>query len=81
VQRIREFVAGYVATRIAEGAFREMDPVLAARAFLGMVFDHLNVRLVLRQQEAYPHPLHEVVESFVQIFLGGMRRAPGGAAP
>lgn len=81
VRRIREFLAGYVATRIAEGAFRDTDPVLAARAFLGMVFDHLNVRLVFRQQEAYPQPREEVVETFVEIFLGGMRRVPDGGAP
>jgi AcrR family transcriptional regulator len=81
VRRIREFVGGYIATRIAEGAFRDTDPVLAARAFLGMVFDHLNVRLVFRQQEAYPQPLDEVVGTFVGIFLGGMRRAPDGVAP
>jgi AcrR family transcriptional regulator len=80
VRAIREFLAGYVATRIAEGAFRDADPVLAARAFLGMVFDHLNVRLVLRQDEAYPQPADEVVETFVAIFLGGVRRPPDGAA-
>jgi AcrR family transcriptional regulator len=78
VKRLREFVTEYVARRIADGDFAAVDPVLASRAFLGMVFDHLNVRLVLGQSEAYPQPLDEVAETFVSIFLAGMqaRRGP-----
>jgi AcrR family transcriptional regulator len=73
VKRLRDFVSDYVARRIADGDFVAIDPVLASRAFLGMVFDHLNVRLVLGQSEAYPQPMEEVAETFVSIFLGGMR--------
>ena len=74
VRRLREFVADYVALRVEEGAFRPVDPVLAARAFLGMIFDHLNVRLVFRQTEIYPQPLDEVADTFTSIFLGGVRQ-------
>jgi AcrR family transcriptional regulator len=77
VKRLREFVTDYVARRIADGDFVATDPVIASRAFLGMVFDHLNVRLVLGQTEAYPQPLDEVAETFVSIFLGGVRTRPG----
>jgi AcrR family transcriptional regulator len=35
-----EYLAGYIRTRIQEGAFREVDPLLAARAFIGMVVHH-----------------------------------------
>ena len=35
-----------------EGAFRALDPQLAARAFLGMVFDYLTARVVFGQQAA-----------------------------
>jgi len=73
VKRLREFVADYVARRIDEGDFLRLDPVLAARAFLGMVYDHLNVRLVLGRTETYPQPTEEVIETFVTIFLRGMR--------
>jgi AcrR family transcriptional regulator len=71
VRTLREFLAGYIERRIAEGAFRRADPVLAARAFLGMVFDHLSVRSVFQRDE-FAHPIDEVVETFVSIFLGGM---------
>jgi TetR/AcrR family transcriptional regulator len=80
VKRLREFVTEYITQRVADGSFVAADPVIASRAFLGMVFDHLNVRLVLGQTEAYPQTLDEVAETFVAIFLGGMRVRPGEEA-
>jgi AcrR family transcriptional regulator len=77
VRRIREFLSGYVARRIEAGAFRAVDPVIAARAFLGMVSDYLHVRFVFQQQAAYPQPIEEVVETFVSLFLTGIRAASG----
>jgi AcrR family transcriptional regulator len=77
VLRIREFLSGYLARRMREGAFRALDPVITARAFLGMVSDYMNVRVVFRQQAAYPLPSGEVVETFVSIFLAGIQ-APSG---
>ena len=35
-----DYLAGYIQTRIDEGAFRPIDPLLAARAFIGMVVHH-----------------------------------------
>jgi AcrR family transcriptional regulator len=73
VRPLREFVTGYLERRMREGGLRRVDPVLAARAFLGMVFDHLVVRHVLGQAQVYPHPVGEVVDAFVEIFLSGLR--------
>ena len=77
VRRLREFLTAYVTTRIDEGAFRPVDPVLAARAFLGMVFDHLNVQIVFGQGSVYTQPLERVVDTFVGIFLSGLREREG----
>jgi TetR/AcrR family transcriptional regulator len=77
---LRQFVADYVRTRIAEGAFRAIDPGLGARAFLGMIRDYLNVRVVHGQAEVYPQPVEEVVETFVELFLAGIRAPGAGAA-
>jgi len=81
VKRLREFLTDYIKQRIEEGSFVDIDPVIASRAFLGMVFDHLNVRLVLGQTDAYPQPLDRVAETFVSIFLGGMQTRPAEGAP
>jgi AcrR family transcriptional regulator len=80
VRRLREFVAQYVALRVEEGAFRPVEPALAARAFLGMIFDHMNVRIVFQQKEAYPQKLDEVAEAFTAIFLGGVRQHGEGTS-
>ena len=72
VRTLRDFIAGYIERRIAEGAFRRVDPALAARAFFGMVFDHLSVRSVFKQ-DVSQHPIDEVVDTYVSIFLGGMQ--------
>lgn len=74
VRRLREFLTHYIERRARDGAFREIDPVLAARAFIGMVTDHLIVREVFGQHAEYPQTNAEVAEAFVSIFLRGMRR-------
>ena len=75
IRALRDFLSGYIARRTREGAFRGMDPALGARAFIGMVVDYLLVRQVFGQRDAYPQPPEVVAETFVSIFLDGMRAA------
>jgi AcrR family transcriptional regulator len=74
VRPLREFLAGYIERRAKSGAFRDIDPALAARAFVGMVVDHLIVREIFGQHADYPQSNAEVAEAFVTIFLRGVRR-------
>jgi AcrR family transcriptional regulator len=69
------FLSDYIETRIGEGAFVARDAGLATRAFLGMVSDYINVRVIFAQGDAYPQTIDTVVESFVGFFLAGMRHA------
>jgi AcrR family transcriptional regulator len=66
-----DYLAGYIQTRIEEGAFRDVDPLLAARAFIGMVVHH---RLL---HEIFDVPLHcshkEIVATYVELFLNGLQ--------
>lgn len=73
IRRLREFVAGYIERRTREGAFRAVDPKLGARAFLGMVVDYLIVREVFQQRDVYPDGPEQVAETFLSIFLDGVR--------
>ena len=77
IRRLRDFLSGYLERRRREGAFRDVDPVLGARAFIGMVVDHLIVRHVFGQRDQYPQPPEQVADAFVSIFLDGVR-APRG---
>jgi AcrR family transcriptional regulator len=72
-----DYLAGYIARRTQEGAFRDIDPLLAARAFVGLVVHHrllheiFKVPMRLRPEDS--------VASYVTLFLDGMRR--DGANP
>lgn len=67
-------LAGHIATRMEEGAFKRMDPVTAARAFIGMISHYLLVKEIFQIPGAFPVPKEEVVRSFVETFLNGLRQ-------
>lgn len=73
IRRLREFLQRHLERRVREGAYRAVDPLLGARAFIGMVVDHLIVREVFGQRDQYPQPPELVAETFVSIFLDGIR--------
>jgi len=73
IRRLRDFLSQYIERRAREGAFRGVDPVLGARAFIGMVVDYLIVREIFGQRDQYPQPPEEVAATFVSIFLDGIR--------
>jgi len=74
VRQVREYLTAYVKRRVESGTFRPVDPVLAARAFLGMVFDHIVVCRIYDQRSTYPQQPEQVAATFTAIFLGGVRR-------
>lgn len=80
IRPLREFLASYIERRIAQGAFRPIEPSLAAHAFVGMVVDHLIVTEVFGQRRAYPQPAEDVARTFVAIFLHGIAREPAAEA-
>jgi AcrR family transcriptional regulator len=73
IRRLRDFLSHYLERRMREGAFRGLDPRLGARAFIGMVVDHLLVREVFGQRDQYPQSAEAVADVFVSIFLDGIR--------
>lgn len=70
---IYDFLAGYIETRIREGAFRSVDPLLAARAFIGMVVHHRLLHEIYRVPMHRPH--QETVATYVELFLTGLAKA------
>jgi AcrR family transcriptional regulator len=65
-----DHLAAYIRSRIFDGAFRPVDPLLAARAFIGMVVHH---RLL---HEIFAVPMHQshedTVATYVDLFLRGL---------
>lgn len=68
------FLEDKIGELIREGSMREVDPALAARAFIGMV-DHYSIGQELYGFKRYfKRPLEEVAAAFVDIFLEGIKR-------
>ena len=62
----------YVERRVAEGAFQRQNPVIAARAFIGMIC-HYGQVCAIYQRPVSELSRQEVVSQFVAIYLNGIR--------
>lgn len=71
-----DYLAGYIARRTKDYAFRRVDPLMAARAFIGMIVHH---RLL---HEIFLVPAHrspeDAVAAYVTLFLDGLRAGAQG---
>jgi len=74
VRRLHEFLSAYIQGRITDGVFRPIDPLVAARAFVGMVVHYLLIHEIFGVKRP-PHASPErIVETFVSLFLDGIKR-------
>ena len=71
----RKPFTNYIQNRIDEGAFRQMNPQLAARAFFGMFASFVMWQEIFGFNKTQPYDSEEVVRTFVSIFLKGMSNA------
>ena len=74
VERIYDFIGGYVAQRQKDGVFRKMNPRIAVRAFLGMLIHHsLNNILWDKKRRILNISTEEAAKNFAEILLAGIR--------
>jgi hypothetical protein len=69
----RDPLGVYMQRRMDAGAFRRMDPQLAARAFIGMFVAYIQMQEIFGQKKVKTFDRNEVVQTFVSIFLTGMK--------
>jgi AcrR family transcriptional regulator len=74
VWRLHEFLSRYIEGRSADGAFQPVDPLLAARGFLGMVAHYLLIHEIFGMKRRAGLLPEHVVDTFVTLFLQGIRR-------
>jgi AcrR family transcriptional regulator len=67
-----EVLADYIRHRIADGAFRAVDPLLAARGFLGMIIYHSWVQELFGGKRYQKFSVQQVSRTLVDIWLQGM---------
>lgn len=76
VAELYEVLSDFIRKRIAEGRFRRIDPVLAARGFLGMVIYHSWVQELFGGKHFQDFSVKEVSHTLVEVWLQGMLSAP-----
>lgn len=69
--RQRQVVGGYLRRQMEQGVVRDMDPEMAAQAFLGMLFAYSINHGLLAGTPSASVPLEAVVTQFVDIFVRG----------
>jgi AcrR family transcriptional regulator len=67
-----EMIAEYIRKRIEQGAFRAVNPLLAARGFVGMVVYHSQIQEIYGAKRYQDFDVKEVSGTLTDIWLGGM---------
>lgn len=73
VRQLYAFLSYYIMERIEDGAFRKVNPTLAARAFIGMVGNYVVVQELFGQKRRERFDRAEVIDTFLTIFLNGLK--------
>ncbi|MGA1999588.1 MAG: TetR/AcrR family transcriptional regulator [Terriglobales bacterium] len=74
VAQYLELLADYIRRGIAEARFRDVDPQLAARGFLGMVWYHFQIQELFGGKRVQTFDPHHVSQTLVDVWLCGMER-------
>jgi AcrR family transcriptional regulator len=75
-QKLRDSVLRYIKQRISDRAFRDVDPKVCSRAFVGMILFHSQVRVIYKDTLCDDIKLsnRQMADRFVDIFLTGILR-------
>ena len=71
IRHFYDFLASYIELRIEDGAFQSVEPLVAARAFMGMLIYH-RLLTVLFQIPVVQEP-RDIVRTFVTVFMNGLK--------
>jgi AcrR family transcriptional regulator len=67
-----ETLASYIRRRIHEGVYRNVDPLLSARGFVGMVFNYFLTQELFDPQRHQRFDIKKASETLTNIWLDGM---------
>jgi AcrR family transcriptional regulator len=66
----------YIRQRIKEKAFKRVSPLLAARAFMGMILHYVQSQEIYEMKKFFHFSQKKVVDTFVDTFLNGLTGDP-----
>jgi hypothetical protein len=67
-----KLLSKYIRQRMKEQAFQNFPPLLAARAFIGMIIYYVQSQELYGMKSHFNFPQKRVVDTFVEIFLNGL---------
>jgi hypothetical protein len=71
-REMKNHIRKYIKQRTSDGAFRPIDPAVAARAFVGMVLQQVQARIIFKDDDLKLSN-RQIADRFVEIFLNGVR--------
>ena len=71
---IKNHIRKYIKQRSSDGAFRSIDPAVAARAFVGMVLHQVQARTIFKDDDLKLSN-RQIADRFVEIFFNGVRNS------
>ena len=69
-----QLLSQYIRDRIRENGYRKVPPLLASRAFIGMIINYVISQEIYGLKSVFPFPPEKVVDTFVDIFLNGLQK-------
>lgn len=73
-----KLLSEYIRQRIKEKAFKKVPPMLAARAFMGMVMHYVQAEEIYGMKNTSHFSQKRVVSTLVDAFLNGLKGSPSG---
>ena len=67
-----KLLSKYIRQRIKERAFKKVPPLLAARAFMGMILHYVQSQEIYELKKFFHFSQKKVVDTFVDTFLNGL---------
>ena len=75
ITEVYEFLGAYISQRQSDGAFREVEPRVVVRAFVGMFVHHsLNNILWDKEQKLLKISSEDAAREFAEILLNGIKK-------
>jgi AcrR family transcriptional regulator len=72
IAEYHEHLVEYIEKQIGEGVFRPVDPLLAARSFLAMIFYHFLIQELFGAKRIHAFDPDRLSRHIAEIWLGGM---------
>jgi len=73
VEYINMLLSDYIESRISDGAFKNLSPFYASKAFIGMVVNQIIVQELFGEKKKNKVDLDQMIGTFVEIFLEGIK--------